>query len=108
MDSYYSLTTDQAMQLLDSFYKLPGGKLFLLFLPSLLFLIQLAIMIVVGVKANKWYCRHCIETIHDIKKNIDNQTDYDVQLQSRGGTNIALAICIFVSFIIMVMLPQFL
>lgn len=103
-----TLTYSQMEQMTTLLFDLPPLKIFLLCLPSLLLLIQLIIMIVIGFQGNKLYCQHCINTIHGIASENFSPADYTVQLQSRGGVNASLAICLLICYMIIIYLPRLL
>ena len=103
-----SLTYAQMEQMSTLLLSAPPLKVFLLFLPSLLLFIQLVTMIVIGFQGNKLYCKHCIDTIHGIASENFSPADYTVQLQSRGGVNASLAICLLICYMIVIYLPRLL
>lgn len=103
-----TLTPDQWQQMSVLLFNLPPLKMFLIFLPSLIFFIQLIIMFAVGFLGNKLYCQHCIDTIHGIANENLSSADYTVQLQSRGGVNTSLAICLLICYMIIIYLPRLL
>lgn len=70
-------------------------------LPLLCLLLMLVVMIVVGVRGNKMYMRHCIRTVGQVKAQNQGQ-DPSLALQARGGVNIAIAVCMFVCYFILV------
>jgi hypothetical protein len=103
-----SLSYDQWEQMSELLFTLPPLKIFLICLPSLIFFIQLIIMFVVGFLGNKLYCQHCIDTIHGIASENLSPADYTVQLQSRGGVNTSLAVCLLICYMIIIYLPRLL
>lgn len=80
----------------------------LLILPSALSMVRLGIMIFCGIKANKLYYRHCIATVRKVKASAPSEPkDVKANLQAKGGVNIPIAVCIFVCYLIVTYLPQF-
>lgn len=80
----------------------------IMFLPSILYLIQLAIMIFVGVMGNRLYFKHCIKKINAAKKTTTTENEYYNKLNQTGGVNTPLAICLLICYIIINSLPNFL
>lgn len=61
----------------------------------------LAVMIVTGVKGNKWYMNHCVRTVRMVKAN-RVEDDPTMTLDARGGVNVAVAVCMFVCYFLLV------
>lgn len=61
---------------------------------------QYAISIVCGICGNRWYYNHCVKKISEIKKQSDTKEAADTQLQTKGGVNFALAVCVVVTYVI--------
>lgn len=83
-------------------------QIFVLYVPAIFNIIQIAMMIVIGCCANRLYYNHCIKHISKIKKNCADKTQSDTVLQTKGGVNMALALSIFISFAIIYYLPTLL
>lgn len=71
-----------------------------LLLPYILNIIMISIMIILGVKANKLYLKHCTRKIREIKTNSKDEKVSREQLQTAGGVNITAAACSFVCYMI--------
>lgn len=72
-------------------------------LPSLCLLAMLILMIAVGLRGNKMYMNHCIKTIQTLKAeepNPEHPDHYKEALETKGGVNIGIGICMFVCYII--------
>ncbi len=83
-------------------------KLYLyLFLPWLCLLGMLIVMIITGIRGNKMYMRHCIRTVQQVKVS-GNDGDPNMTLDSKGGVNTSIAICLFVCYMIVVNIPLWL
>lgn len=84
-------TFEQYMQMSDKLMELPANEQLMFMLPSLLFFVQLIIMIVCGIIGNRLYYSHCIKRIQSIKnlakeENLDKQETAQV-LYLGGGVN---------------------
>ena len=65
---------------------------------------MLIIMIIVGIRGNKMYMKHCIRTIKEIQdehSSSDAKTDINTEIESRAGVNVAIGVCMFVCYLIM-------
>ncbi|MCD8027038.1 MAG: hypothetical protein LUF33_09015 [Clostridiales bacterium] len=101
----YSLTNSSA--LLDTF---TTREILILYLPSLLSLLKFVMMIVCGCIANRSYYKHCFKKINQIKdiKIINSQVlNTNDVLESTGGVNLPIAICVSVIYIVIMYLPLF-
>lgn len=87
----------------EFFYSLDSNSIFILIFSYLSLGVQLAIQIIVGVKANKWYFNDCKKKISKIKA--ENPEDITTVLESKGGVNKALAMSLLVVQIIIIYLP---
>ena len=67
--------------------------------------IQLVIQIIVGIKANKWYYKHCKKEIVKIKKDNENAK---ADIETKGGVNVAIAMSLFVVYLIISYAPTIL
>lgn len=93
-----SPTPDQLLVLSQLLAEKPINE-FLLLLPLLFLGGMLAVMIVVGVRGNRMYMKHCIETVRKVRAS-QGDGDPDMTLSARGGVNVAVAVCIGVSYFI--------
>ncbi|MCH5299217.1 MAG: hypothetical protein J1E96_05575 [Ruminococcus sp.] len=64
---------------------------------------RFALQIIVGAKANKWYFKHCINQVAQIK----TQDNAQQALESSGGVNLAIAISMYAIYIIINFVPIF-
>ena len=60
----------------------------------------LVVMIVAGVKGNKWYMEHCVRTVRMVKAS-RVEDDPTMTLDARGGVNVAIATCMFVCYFLL-------
>ena len=79
----------------------------LYFAPSALIFLDYIIMFTCGFTANRLYYKHCIKKVNKIKNNTD-KADLNQALESKGGVNIAIAICVELAFLIITELPNIL
>ncbi len=63
-----------------------------LYLPFILSVVRFAVMIISGAVANRTYYKHCTNKINLIKSEESTQP-LNSRLESKGGVNIALAVC---------------
>lgn len=66
---------------------------------------QLAVKIIVGIFANRWYFKHCKTKIKSIKSNSENASN---ELQTKGGVNTAIAISLLAVYFVIEFIPYFL
>jgi hypothetical protein len=104
--SQYSGTSYLGMQ--DYLYGLPSDQLLILLLPSIIFLVQAAMMIVVGLTFNRLYMKHCKEQIIKIKESCTDAENPDTVLQTKGGVNMPLGISLMITAMILNYLPSIL
>lgn len=74
-------------------------------LPMLCLLMMLAVMIVVGIRGNKMYMKHCIRTVQRIKTE-GTENDPGMTLDAKGGVNTSIAICLFVCYLVVMYIPM--
>lgn len=73
--------------------------------PYIVMIASLAVMIFVGIRANKMYMSHCIKTVRTVK--LQQATDETITIESRGGVNFMPALCAAVClFIIQTFIPM--
>lgn len=80
---------------------------FKLALPLLFLVGMLVIMIVVGIKGNKMYMKHCIKTVQEVKTT-ESLEEVSQKLDMRGGVNVSIAICLLICRMIISYIPLFL
>lgn len=68
---------------------------------------QIALRVLCGIFGNKWYRKHCIKKITEIKTKADSKETADTQLQTKGGVNNALAMSLIFSYFLLSVLPYF-
>lgn len=95
LENMPNFTMEQYVQLSTEMQKLPIIQQVLAMLPSILFIIQIAAMIVIGFWGNKLYYKHCIEKITTIKHNAQDESLSKAEtaelINAMGGVNIFLA-----------------
>lgn len=99
-------TNEQIMAMSRVLMENPIYYLYLL-LPMLCLGGMLAVMIVVGVRGNKMYLRHCARTVREVKAS-GGDGDPTNTLDAKGGVNTSIAICLFVCYLIVVNIPLWL
>lgn len=102
------ITMAQIDAIMSQLLLLPGEKIFLVILPTLLGAAQLAVMIVCGIKGNKWYLSHCVSKVQEIREEAPEGTSYGERLKSEGGCNVPIAISLLICYLIVSYLPLFL
>ena len=90
------------------FNALDGLQKFLLVLPTVLSIVQLILMIIVGIKGNKMYYKHCVQSIRKIKADASGEAEYADRLQKEGGVNPKLALFLLFCYLLITYLPLFL
>lgn len=84
-----------------------SADLLVLYLPTLIDFVRIALMIVIGACFNRMYMNHCKKQIVAIKESAqENSENAETLLQTKGGVNTALAVSLMISVIIMTYLPQ--
>lgn len=97
-----------ALSGLNEFWmNLSGEQVFVIIAFYLTSIIQTAIQVVCGVCGNRWYYKHCMNKITDIKAKAQNEEDASAKLQTQGGVNFAIVISLYISYLILMYLPQF-
>ena len=96
-------TNEQLMAVTEILLERPILYFYLL-LPLLCRLGMLVVMIVVGVRGNKMYLRHCVRTVQQVK-SAGNDGDPNMTLDAKGGVNTSVAICVFVCYMIVANIP---
>lgn len=66
---------------------LPADKIFLVLLPVICNAITLGMNIFLGIKANRWYFRHCVETAKKIHAQSNTIMERETAFQKQGGIN---------------------
>jgi len=90
-----TFTMEQYIQISNEMQKLPVLQQLLAMLPSMLFIIQIAAMIMIGFWGNKLYYKHCVEKITAIKHNAKDESLSKAEtaelINAMGGVNVFLA-----------------
>lgn len=78
-------------------------------MPMVFLLCMLVVMIIVGIRGNKMYMNHCLTTVSKIKETASHSGEAEgAILDEKGGVNVAVAICLFVCYVIIINIPLFL
>lgn len=99
-------TYEQSLAMSQMMMEQPVLYLYLC-LPLLCVLAMLIVMIVVGVRGNKMYMRHCIRTVQQVK-TAGNDGDPNMTLDAKGGVNTSVAVCVFVCYMLVLNIPLWL
>lgn len=83
-------------------------EIMILYLPTLIDGIRIAMMIVFGICFNRMYFKHCKKQIKKIKDNAKDGENPETILQTKGGVNTPLAISLMITYIIILYLPSLL
>ncbi len=62
-------------------------------------LLTLIVMIVVGVRGNKMYLNHCIETVQ-VVKSLEEEDDPRSTINARGGVNSMVPVCVALCYFV--------
>ena len=106
VDKIGSLNMEQYTMLSQAMQELSATDQLVMMIPSILFIIQLAVMIVCGIVANKVYYNSCIKNVRRIKKLAEEQSfDKEETSQAiylKGGVNpfVAGVFCLLYFYII--------
>lgn len=79
-------------------------EILVLYLPTLISFIRIAMMVVIGICFNRMYFKHCKKQIIKIKETAQDENPETV-LQTKGGVNLALAVSLLVAYLIATYLP---
>jgi len=63
---------------------------------------MLVVMIVVGVRGNKMYMRHCVRCVREIRQEPGAGGGAALTLEEKGGVNTAIAVCMFVCYFLLI------
>lgn len=107
LENIQTFSMEQYVQISSELQKLPVLQQLLAMLPSLLFIIQIAAMIVIGFWGNKLYYKHCVEKITSIKHNAEDESLSKAEtaelINAMGGVNVFLAGALLFIHIFMIM-----
>lgn len=92
--------TDALMQQVTAAVKtLSPGTLCLFFLPLLFSALRLAMNVFLGIKANRWYMKHCIHTVKEIREKY-SVSEQDTAYMRWGGINTMNAFAVVSAYMI--------
>lgn len=91
-------------QLLEYFSSISKAHAFVLYIPSLTWLLTLVMRIAVGCTANRMYFKHCRQQIVRIKSDATGESPENA-LQTKGGVNMPLAISLLITNLLISYLP---
>lgn len=73
--------------------------------PYVVMIASLVVMILVGVKGNRMYLKHCVKTVQTVKA--EQLTDPEVTLEEHGGINMMAAMCAAIClFLVQTVIPM--
>ena len=108
MNNYYNAaanSTDAMQELYRGIVSLDLTNQILLGLMYLSSIAQFVLRIIIGIKANRIYFKHCKAQISAIKSESTNPTE---ELRSRGGVNTAIAVSLLIVYFVIEFVPFFL
>lgn len=97
----FTMTGIQMQEFINKIYLLPSQKMFLIFVPTIILIIHLAIKLFVGFKANKTYLKHSVGTIRDINKNVTQPGQAAAEIYRTGGVNTFAVVCFIIGCFIL-------
>lgn len=104
-NSISSLTMEQYMVMGQAMEKLPIQEQFYFALPTIMLILQIVVMVIVGLNANKLYYKHCVSKVKSIKQKATETSiakeEAIKELNLSGGVNmlVAGAFVIFYMFV---------
>ena len=96
---------DMLMFYQQAFFKLDTIQQVLLILDIICSVVNFALKIIIGIKANRWYFNHTIKEISKIKKS--GTVSVQEAIETKGGVNFALALSLMIAYIVISYLPGF-
>lgn len=103
----YTLTNEQAIQLAELIAQ-NGHDSLMMMLPLLFFIAMLAVMLIVGLTANRMYYKHCIRNVRKNREKAKTPQEYELLTAEKGGVNTGLAVVYLICYILCVNLPTLL
>ena len=94
-----------SMKLMEQIMLLPVLDQILLFLPTVLSLLQWIIMFVIGFRGNRMYYKHCLKKAGEIQQAHPTDPELTSALKEKGGINWGLGICLLVCYLIITYFP---
>ena len=101
-------STQASLDILNYMSTLTASQVFMIVFPVIYDVIHIVTMIVMGTCVNRFYYNHCIKSISKIKAESETGEIADSALQTKGGVNVAIAITMLVSYMIINYLPAIL
>ncbi|HCR44523.1 MAG TPA: hypothetical protein DIV41_08065 [Ruminococcaceae bacterium] len=96
----FSMTSQQMSMFAMKLESLSGGQRFLCNLPGIILLLQIAIMVISGIYANRVYLKHSVSSIQSIRKGAGSAAQAEMQIASTGGVNTFAATCAVIIYTI--------
>lgn len=93
--------------LADFFTSLTTEQIIICLASTAISVLMIAIRVICGLFANRWYYKHTIKTVSKIKNSSANEQELNEKLSTRGGVNVPLAISLIASYYILIYLPMF-
>lgn len=106
---YSTVLNAQSSGQIMYFSDIPGistSDMLFLCLPVIFNVIKCVFMIISGLIANRSYYEHCTKKINKIKK-ISKAEETSKILETKGGVNLPLAVCVGVAYIAIIYIPFF-
>ena len=103
-----TVTMEQIQQVQILLLQRPATDLFILCLPTLIWLVQLAVMLFCGIQGNKMYCNFCLNKVKKIRSSVSEEKQVAEQLQTQGGVNTSIAICFLICYLLVMWFPRLL
>lgn len=91
----------------DFFTSLTAEQLAVCIASTVISILMIALRVICGLFANRWYYKHTIKTVSKIKASTSDETELNEKLNTRGGVNVPLAISLIASYYILIYLPMF-
>lgn len=89
-------------------YSLQPIEILWVFAPFFLSVIKWFIMLFVGFRGNRIYFNNTIKEIEGFKQTSTSAQEYNDKLEKNGGVNVSLGFCLFICYLLINWLPQFL
>ncbi len=98
---------DSATALKDFFLTLDTEDMIVTYVYFFSSIGQFVVRFICGFLCNRWYYKHSIKHITNIKNQAGTKEEADTALQTKGGVNSALATSLIFSYMILSFLPYF-
>jgi len=102
--SIAAISQEQYLQMTEILMKSPS-LYFKMALSTIFAVSMLVVMIVVGVRGNRMYMNHCIQTVQGIRSSGDTE-NVNAAIEEKSGVNVYIAICLFISYMIISNIPR--